>query len=330
MTELEKIDAPTILGITEQQLNLLKAVYKLTSKNKPVTPKEIEATYATSAPGGIHKSNLFRQLKILQDKSLLAKEGEANYKINFDGIKNTLDTRKQDFLKKLDQYTELSEEIEEYFRRVSSRDRIPVVEYLDYNELFVKVMSSIRKANKYYITSKFPGVIYTYSPYRNVGRGEYMQMLMQRCFEKRDLEITYLTRLDLDYPLTHSMSIYKDKSKAIRECEIIIDQLENLVEIHESLKILHLENPYGLDVIIPEGKELNESYLFIRDDHMDVQGGIHIKSEETAKRSKETFLNLCSNANEVKGAYAKKICNDLRKELKNMGKRSGKTIPVKK
>jgi hypothetical protein len=318
MAKLENIDAPTILGITEQQLNLLKTIYKLTSKNKIAAPKDIEQSYAKDYGGEIQKSNLFRQMKILQDKEFLAREGEANYHLNFDGLKKTIDQRKQEYTQQLQHYEQLTNELEEYFRKTTTALDKPVVEYLEYTELFAKLVKSIKKSNRYYITAKFPGVVYTYTPYSSIGRGEYIQTLMQRCFEKKDLELTYLTPLDLDYPFMHSMKSFQNKDKAIHECELIISQLETLVEIHDNLHIMHLDNPYGLDVVIPEGKDVEDSYIFIRDEKMNVISGIFIGSYETAKRSKETFINLCSIAKEVKGEYAKKVCKDLRKRVKEM------------
>ncbi len=317
MAKLEGIDAPGILGITDQQLNLLKTIYKLNTKNKAATPREIEAAYAKDQGGGIQKSNLFRQMKILQDKGFLTREGEANYKINFDGLKKTLDQRKQEYTQTLQHYEQLTNETEEYFRKTTSSEK-PQVEYLDYNELFSRLTKSIKKSHKYYITAKFPGMVYTYSPYSSAGRGEYIQTLIQKCFEKHELEVTYLTPLDLDYPLMHSMNLYKDKQKALRECELIINQLESLVEIHQNLHIIYLSNPYGLDVVIPESNDLDESYIFIRDEKMNVTGGIYIRSSETAKRSKETFLNLCSTGREISGEYGKKVCTELKKKLNGL------------
>jgi hypothetical protein len=324
MSKTGNIDAPDILGITEQQLNLLKAVYKLTTKNKIATPREIELTYAKDCGGEIQKSNLFRQLKILLDKKYLTREIEANYKLNFEGLKKTLDQRKQEYQQKLLNYEQLTNELEEYFKKATTLDK-PVVEYLDYTELWAKLIKSIKKSSRYYITAKFPGMVYTYQPYSSAGRGEYMQTLIQKCFEKKELDVTYLTPLDLDYPFTHSMNIFKDKEKTMTECEMIINQLESLSNLHDNFHVMYLENPYGLDVVIPEGRDLDESYIFIRDEKMNVTSGIYINSQETAKRSKETFLNLCQSSKEIKGAFAKDICNDLRKKLKVRAEENGRT-----
>jgi len=320
MPKLENIDAPSVLGITEQQLNLLKTVYKLTSKNKTATPREIEHTYRADHNTQIQTSNLFRQLKTLLDKQFLTRENEADYRLNIEGIKKTLDTRKQEYHTKLEHYEQLTNQLEEYFKKATETKGQPVVEYLTDKELFFNVSQSLKKADKYYTTSKFPGVAYTYTLYTKIGRGEYSQILQQRCFEKKDIEVWYLTPLDLDYPFTHSMAFYRDKEKALKECEIIITQLENLAETYDNLHIFHLENPYGLDVMLPEGKDLIDSYLFLRDEHMNATGGIYMKSPEIAKRAKETFFSLCSNALEVRGEQGKIIYNKLRGHLKRLGK----------
>jgi hypothetical protein len=151
------------------------------------------------------------------------------------------------------------------------------------------------------------------------GRGEYLQTLIYRCFEKKDLEITYLSPLDLDYPYMHSLNLFQDKNKAIKECEAIINQLENTIEVFDNFHLYYLKNPYGLDVLIPEGGSLTECYSFIRDINMNAIGGIYMKSEQIARQTKETFQALCQSATEAKGASGRQICADLRERLASMG-----------
>jgi len=317
MSKLENIDAPDILGITDQQFNLLKTVYKLSSKNKQATPREIELSYGKDFGGEIQKSNLFRQLKILLDKDFLTREGEANYKLDIDGLKKTLEQRKQEYAEKLQHYQQLSDEIEEYFKKATERPEQPVVEYIAGDkELFLRISQSLKKAHTLYITAKFPAVAYTYSPYMHIGRGEYMQMLLHRCFEVKDLNLFYLTPLDLDYPYGHSLKLYNDSEKALHECETILDNLENITQTYSNLHVFYLKNPYGLDVTIPEGKELSESYSFLRDEKMNAIGGIYIRSSETAHQTKHTFLELCRHAQELRNGKEQDICDELRAQLK--------------
>ena len=62
--------------------------------------------------------------------------------------------------------------------------------------------------------------------------------------------------------------------------------------ISENLDISSLESSYGKDIAIPElrdGNEIRDFFMFMRDEHKDVSGGIYIRSPETALAAKERF-----------------------------------------
>lgn len=79
---------------------------------------------------------------------------------------------------------------------------------------------------------------------------------------------------------------------------------------------MYLKKPYGLDILIPETKSLNEHYQFIRDNRMNIVGGVYIQSHETTRRARETYLNILSTATRVKGKEGEGIIRKLKKELR--------------
>lgn len=304
------LDASEILGITPQQLRILKAVYSLERTDGKASPSLIDKKC-----GGLHKSNLFRQLRLLVEKGFLVKGGEGRYSVDFSGIKDAINARTRDYEKGLAQYMRLSGEIEEYFRKATLREGIPAVEYLGYDELFARMTKSLSKAGRYLATGKFPNILYKRNLAKAIGRARFWDMLHRLCFDEGK-EIVYLTGFDLDSPYTHALAYYEDPKRAYKETLNIVDGIMDCAERHPNLKLMYLEKPYGLDILIPETKALTEHYQFVRDDRMNITGGIHIRSPETTRQARETYENMLQAAILVAGKDGARIVKGLKRQLK--------------
>ena len=315
MAKIEDIDAPSILGITDQQLNLLKTVYKLSSKNKAATPKEIELTYAKDFGGGIQKSNLFRQMKILQDKDFLTREGEANYKLNLEGLKKTLDQRKTEYQQKITHYEQLSNELEEYFKQATARPEQPIVEYFENKYFSLRMLKCLEKATTYYSTTSFPNITYGYGISENIDRREYVDVLNRRALISKNLSLYYLTDFNVDYLYNHVSKSLSDPEKCYRQCWALIDQLEEIVEKYDNIKIGYQSTHLFLDLHLPEAHEPIEYFSHVRGERSELLGVLYIRSPQISKQSKELFLSLFERAERVKGDNTKKILNKVKKEL---------------
>ncbi|MBD3388973.1 MAG: hypothetical protein GF416_07800 [Candidatus Altiarchaeales archaeon] len=333
MPEIDDIDAPSILGITDQQLNILKSVYKIVSKNKVATPREIELTYSHDFGGTIQKSNLFRQLKILLDKDFLSREGEANYQIAYDNIKKTLQKRQQQYHKKLQHYDQLTNQLEDYFKKTTTQPEKPIVEYLDYNEVFNRITRLLQTSKAYYTVSKFPNIAYSYTLAQSMGIDTYVDIERDRCLKEKELSIKYLSSLSIEYPYEQFMRKHDKHDLAIKECESIIDNLESMISLHENLKVMYSDFPYGMDILLTEGEILRDYFMFIRNERQMAIGGVYIRSIETAKRAKEEFMKNCSIATDISGPRKNKIFKKMRDDLKGLssrGKSSGKSTKMRK
>ncbi len=312
------------LGLTRQQFDILQCVYRLQSDGVKASPKRVQEEYRKLSGKHLMKANLFKVLKVLRDKGHLVRSGYGAYVINFEGVKNSLDRRRMEYEKGLGDFNELAGEVEGYFLRLAEETRVPRVEYLKYEPFFEDVTEKLQKAKSYYITSKFPGIAYTLAPYANIGRGEYVETLWNRCLEKRDLQVDYLTCLDPEYPYTHSMKLHGNKNKALRECETVFSKLQNQVSNYENLNVYYLKNPYGLDIILPVKDKPEDVYFFIRNAHMDVSGGIHVKSRDIASRAQETFHALCTHATLLKDNQGNQIIDKKHRELhRRYGRQTG-------
>ena len=156
----------------------------------------------------------------------------------------------------------------------------------------------------------------TMGPYAAVGRGDYLKALWDRCLEKRALDVYYLSPIDLDNPFSQAMKVYNNRRKAFRECEMILNNLQNLADSYENLRIYFSPNPYGLDIILPERNVPEDLYMFIRDNRMNITGGIHIKNRDIGCRAKETFNMLCSHAVLLRGDAAVGVIEQKKRELR--------------
>ena len=324
MSELEHIDAPHILGITDQQLGILQSIYKITAKNKTATPRDIEITYQKDHGDGIQKSNLFRQLKILQDKKFINRHGEANYQLNFDDIKKTLDTRKTEYHKKLEQYDTLSNDIEDYFDKFSFKDPKPVVEYLDHTPFFLKIASTSRHSKRLYTAGRFANITYTPRLIDSLERGDAFREIHDLCYNKKKLEVTYLSNFDVNYLYGHAIKLYGDHEWAYRECEIIIDGLKELSE-RDNLNLIYVDDLPGLHLILPEKDQPNELLLYLRDNKGEIIGGVYLKSPETARSAKEMYLKEYDKGVNLQESEGDKIIKKIKGNLKReYGGKKGK------
>jgi hypothetical protein len=315
MADLDVKKVAEALGITEQQLEILVSIYRVESSGRRTSPKEIRADYLRAYGRGIQSPNYFMHTKKLQQVGFVKRTGAGVYGIDFPAIKKALEKKREDKVKELSEMDGLAEETSEYFRRFAYAPSKPVVEYLSNESMFASIAKTIKSANKIYVSANFPTIAYTYPVASGIGRGEFVKALWDRCFTKDKLQVFYLTTLDIDFLFNHSFSVYGDPEKAYHECKVILDQLENQVNTYENLGIRYINDLHGTDVLIPEKNGTEEMYLFTRDEHKNIQGGIHIQSVETASAAKFSFLRDFEYAQEIRGDKGKKTMQGIRKQL---------------
>ncbi|MFH1126153.1 MAG: hypothetical protein V1703_03430 [Candidatus Altiarchaeota archaeon] len=306
------------LGITNQQFDILKAVYRLETKNTEGYPKNIRIEYGEYYKKDIKRPNLFNALRTLTNMGLLEKDPKARYRVDIAGVKKTLSLMEDNFLNEISDFKKVSTNIEAYFTEISKEPIKPYVEYIDgRHELFERITEQLETANTFYTVARFPGIAFTpLISRKGAERGRYLDVLYERCFEKKELRVVYLSALKIEYAFNYAMMAYRNKRLAKRECSIVLDNLESQVNAYENLDVRYMENPFGFDVVMAEVDEPVDFYIFVRDSKNIVIGGIYIKSPETAKRAKQRFLEVSRIAKRVRGSDGKKIINNIKRELK--------------
>lgn len=317
--EMELSELSKWLEITEQQLIILGITNKLRSSSKLASPKNIALEFKRHQGKTIQKSNLFAQMKVLMERGFIKKTGKADYLVVPETLRSDLLKKKNMLLEEASQIDELAESLDNFFLDISQEKAEQSIEYLDHKALFDTLEKKFRYAKEIYVASKFPSTSFTYPTYSMLKRGKYIKTLRDRCFDAKGLRLTFLTHLGIEHPFDHAMSFYKNDAKAAyRECEIIIRQLENHVKSYDNYVVKYSEHPFGFDVLIPVLEEINEFFMFVRDEKDRIVGGIHIRSSKTAKKAYERFLRECESATRVRGGFAEKITEKLLHDLKSV------------
>ncbi|MFH1125618.1 MAG: hypothetical protein V1703_00700 [Candidatus Altiarchaeota archaeon] len=314
---MEEFNFDTIanwLNTTEQQFQIIKTIYRLESKREEATPKNIGKEYAKTYGKSIQKPNLFTLLRTLIEKELIQKDAGFTYRVNFNGIRQSLGKHREKLDKEGEEFQKAYGKTEEYFRRNISRQERPTVDYFEQKELYAEIMKSTSNSNVLNVMTNFPEISYTYNLASGADRLEYVEAIWRRCFKEKNLEVNYLTTLDLDYLFNQAFRSLGEPKLAFKECEIVLQQLENQVEAHKKLHIKTVEEQKGMDVCIPIKDKPEEFYLFIKDEHKEVLGGIKIKSPETASQAENMFKLGFNYAEEINSKLIQKAHKKLKQE----------------
>jgi len=315
MEDKELVKIARWLGITDQQFEILLSIYKLEARGEKTTPRNIEREYLNTYGRVPQRSNLFGQIRQLLGKNLITKERQGLYFVNFDVMYTMLQDRKDRFIEELNEFNRVSERVKDYFKRAALQTTKHRVEYLNHNELYDALAESIKDVDRFYASANFPTIFYTYPLAAGIGRSNYTDMVWRRCFKKGELNVLYLTTLNIDFPFNHAFRVYGDPKKAYKECVIIIDQLWNQIETHDNLDIRYLKEPHGMDVFIPERYGPREFFIFTRDEYRNIIGGIRIRSPETAISAKQMFMRDFEYAEQLRGKKGEEIIGNIKKEL---------------
>jgi len=303
------------LSITNQQLDIMMSIYRLQAEGIETSPRNIEKRYINDYGESLQKSNLFGQIRSLVHKGLVIKERKGVYSVNLDAMDHLLNMKREELERELHEFNQIANEAREYFKKVSLSTIKHSVNFLNHAEFYKAIAASTKNASTIYSTAHFPTIAYPYTIARGLSRDDYVKVVWERCFEKRELEVKYLTSLDVDFPFNHAFRVYADPKNAYQEAGLIIDQLMNQVLSHPGLDIRYMEYPHCMDIFIPEKNEPKEFFLYTRDEHRNIIGGFHIRSAETAISVKEIFLRDFEYAEPLRGPKTNDIIRDMKEHL---------------
>ncbi|MCD6523303.1 MAG: hypothetical protein J7K68_06215 [Candidatus Diapherotrites archaeon] len=271
------------LGITEQQLEIIKAVQKLQLNNEKTTPKRIEEQYKKTTGKHIQKPNLFNQLRTLVEKGILSRTDSAEYIISYNNIKYEILKTKQILSDEIKEIEKANLDIESFMRKISSTPLRPILRYYNESEFYDELAKLIQSADAFYCTTKFPAV--TFASIINEGGWDYYKVLYKRAIIDKDLEVFYLTDFTVKN-LLHFVKMLRKKDAA----RPIVTRLSNVLKECPNIHINYVPNMYGMDIAMPEQGFPKTFFVMIRDSDMYTTGGLYIDSPEIATDVKGLFL----------------------------------------
>ena len=293
------------LGITNQQFDIVKIVYRLRNRGIQPTPKNIQKEYMQEHKRYLMKPNLFTILRALMQKGVIAKVGQADYSLDQEGIGGIMKEAKNCLDDEMREFERTEKNIEQFFREMTYKREQPDIGYLEERELYDCLAKTVGNAGKFHTVSDFPETAYTPEMTHALGRQTYTETLWKRINDGA-INVNILTTLDIDKAFNHAFRAFEDPKTAYRETRTVINRLNTQISKHKNLDIRHSPDPAGIDVAISETREPVQFIMFIRDEHDDIQGGINIKSRKTAANALKTFAKSFQYSTPLSSPQGKK------------------------
>lgn len=276
------------LQLTRQQAAILGITYSLQEQNAPTNPTSIEKAYFRENKTFIQKSNLFTQLKILQEKNLLAKAEQSNYVLNLRGIQEAIFAQKKELSAEVDEITKFASDTQAFFEKVI-KPTATVVTYLTQEELYKRLTFYLKSATSFYLGCEFPHYSYSFALCKNAQEAAYVEMLTVR-IQNPLFSLFCLSPYKIEGLSYRLQEKYKNKELVKEELRNIIDNTQRITTQCKNIDLRKSPTPFNF-ALIENPEESNALFMFLKDSRGQVTGGIFINSYETTKQTKQHFLS---------------------------------------
>jgi len=303
------------LHLTNQQYLVLRSIVELQGTPN-CKPKEIEEKFKEMSNKHIQKTNLFGLLKLLMDRDYLVKDEKMNYRVNVEAIKGKLQVERNK-LKSEDE--ELAGYLENPNRLLSGLDsgynEDIITKLITKKEFYSKISSKLNIYMDYCNISRFPSLFFTETISKRLGRDKYIDVMGKKCFTEKNLNMSYLTNLNVERIYNHTKKIFANKKDAIKEVLLVIDRFELLVKNNKNLHVYYSENKPDWEYIIPYSGFPKEFFLILRSKNIEDSPGIlHIISRDAAQKAFDIFAKRINRAEEITKTSVGKHIKRLKKE----------------
>jgi len=318
MVEADNTKISKWLDVTPQQFDILETILRLQREGVKATPKNIiEEDVKIHEGPKIQKSNLFTQLKTLRGRGFVKREEKASYVVDFNGIKKSLTKTNKKLEEEMQEFQSVFTQTEEYFKGILADKNRIMVDFYEYDEMYEKTADMVKNCEEFLITSAFPRILYPTSPclMPTPGAKRYSEILWDLCIKKKQLKVSYLTRMDVGYLFTRLYRTYNNAELAYDEANIILNNFEALMNSSKELIVFFVDSPYGVDMVIPQHANSDEFFILVREKSSKGIGAVFIKSSELTYRFRNIFTSECKKAVLMKGSKGEKVLKILRKRL---------------
>lgn len=285
------------LELTPQQAIIVGIIQKLQSQNINATPIIIEKEYLKDTNIFIQKSNLFTQLKILQEKNIITKSPHSVYYLHPEGILQIISKRKNDLSKELKEIQDLSLEAENIINKLIPQNTISV-KYLSESEFFSQLTKHLDNANSFYLGCDFPHFGYSFTLCRTSQQTAYIEMLNKKIHDTNFSHYCLCTYKNdaLFYQLNEKYSnkqFIEEELKRINQTTI-----EKAIQL-PNIDIRKTRTSFDF-ALIENSDNINVLFMILKDTNGIINGGLFINSHETIQEIKKNFLTQLSTNNRLK------------------------------
>ncbi|HLC22584.1 MAG TPA: HAD-IB family phosphatase [Candidatus Nanoarchaeia archaeon] len=284
-------------GVTEQQARIVSIIKRLQEQKQPTRPIDIEKEYISETKTFIQKSNLFAQLKLLQEKEIISKNGQSQYAVNIEGIRNIILSKKSYFSTEIENISKFALETEKFLENLAQQTTVHV-EHLSETELYKKLAFYLKNATAFYLGCDFPHYAYSLSICGNSQQAAYIETLGARIADEKFTLFclcTYKTdeivgRLSKKY--TNKEFIREEIQRAHKEAQ------EKTIQFN-TIDLRKTATPFNF-ALIEDAEHRGSLFMFLKDSKGEITGGIVISSPETLKHLKQHFLAQMATASSLK------------------------------
>lgn len=305
------------LDISQQQFDVFKVIYQLETREIKATIPTIEDEYLKEFSIRLQRPNLHGILRILIQKGMIVRSSRGEYGVNYSGITLLLNKSENSIKKRWEEIRQFKSEYVENMKKMTDSSQI-IANVLKYSTFYDTMGKILKTADKYYCINRFPGICYSHTISHAIGRGYYGGVLTERCLGKKELQVTYLSYLDVHRPFSHAMKVFKNADKAYKECLLMIEQLENQIQNTDVLDVRYLAQPSEWDIQVVVTNQVPEDvFIILRTLKGDAKSILHVKSEDVGKHACSIFEDKMKNSDRVTpenvGHYTDKMKKDLKK-----------------
>src|SRR3989344_1259134 len=167
------------LQLTGQQAELIRILYQLQENKLPTNPVAIEKEYFKDTKTFIQKSNLFTQLRLLQEKGLVTKTENSHYLLNLKGIQESIYSKKKELVQEMEEISKFASDTHAFFEKIVKPHSVSVT-YLTETELYHKLAFYLKNAGAFYLGCDFPHYAYSFALCNSAQEAAYIETLTAR------------------------------------------------------------------------------------------------------------------------------------------------------
>ncbi len=302
------------LGLTQQQFDVVKVIYRVRNRGVVSSPKVVQREYRTEHGKLIIKPNLFNILRVLQEKGVVRRVAQGEYALDHEGISNVMDGARVRLEGEREELDKTSGQVDQFFREVTYSREHPDVNYLEGKELYVALADAASKSLVFWATVDFPWTAYSPELAHAAGASRFVEALQQKLVDKKS-SVNLLTTLSTESLFNHGFSAHGDPKDAYSEILNTVDHLATQVSSSGNLDVRYSDVPAGLDIAIAETQQPNEFILLIRDEHNDIRSGIRVRSHKTAANALQSIQKVFSQALRLKSPQGKAILKGVKSDI---------------